>query len=316
MTVVNFKHFGSVEALQEKFGENWRYVGRAMPHFGLPGSPLGNPYRLDEKTDRKTAVELYKQYLWGRIKQRDPVVLQALQEIGEDTAVVCWCAPDACHGDVVVKAAAWLRENGNADRTDVPNQVPVIKVITLWQPWAQLMALGLKRFETRSWSTDYRGVLAIHAAKRSINWREVPIEAQDILAQHGYDQPGDFAYQAIVGAGNLTGCYKTPPGENGVAYYTADGKPAFGDVENPAVGSMASLDSYIIMPPPEPELYFGNYEPDRYAWHVPDLKPIQPLGCRGMQGLWTAPDELAQQIWARYQRAPSMTRLTAVKGVM
>lgn len=41
-----------------------------------------------------------------------------------------------------------------------------MKIITLWQPWASLIALNLKQYETRSWSTKYRGKIAIHAAKR------------------------------------------------------------------------------------------------------------------------------------------------------
>lgn len=41
-----------------------------------------------------------------------------------------------------------------------------MKALTLWQPWASLMALGVKWIETRSWSTSYRGWLAIHAAAR------------------------------------------------------------------------------------------------------------------------------------------------------
>ncbi|MEZ7793182.1 ASCH domain-containing protein [Niallia circulans] len=33
------------------------------------------------------------------------------------------------------------------------------------QPWATLIALGGKEFETRSWQTKYLGKLAIHAGK-------------------------------------------------------------------------------------------------------------------------------------------------------
>jgi hypothetical protein len=40
-----------------------------------------------------------------------------------------------------------------------------MKVLTLTQPWATLVALGRKKIETRSWPTNYRGPLAIHAAK-------------------------------------------------------------------------------------------------------------------------------------------------------
>ena len=38
-----------------------------------------------------------------------------------------------------------------------------MKALTLHQPWASLVALGVKTIETRSWKTDYRGPLAIHA---------------------------------------------------------------------------------------------------------------------------------------------------------
>src|SRR5262245_40552891 len=40
-----------------------------------------------------------------------------------------------------------------------------MKALTLTQPWATLVAIGAKRIETRSWNTNYRGPLAIHAAK-------------------------------------------------------------------------------------------------------------------------------------------------------
>ncbi|TRU31740.1 MAG: ASCH domain-containing protein [Microcystis aeruginosa Ma_QC_B_20070730_S2] len=43
-----------------------------------------------------------------------------------------------------------------------------MKAISLWQPWASLVANGLKLYETRGWPTKYRGVLAIHAAKRPL----------------------------------------------------------------------------------------------------------------------------------------------------
>ena len=38
-----------------------------------------------------------------------------------------------------------------------------MKVITVRPPWADAIACGAKRFETRSWPTSYRGALAIHA---------------------------------------------------------------------------------------------------------------------------------------------------------
>lgn len=38
-----------------------------------------------------------------------------------------------------------------------------MKVITLKQPWATLVAEGIKRYEFRSWKTNYRGKVLIHA---------------------------------------------------------------------------------------------------------------------------------------------------------
>lgn len=40
-----------------------------------------------------------------------------------------------------------------------------MKALTISQPWASLIASGEKFIENRTWSTDYRGQLAIHAGK-------------------------------------------------------------------------------------------------------------------------------------------------------
>lgn len=41
-----------------------------------------------------------------------------------------------------------------------------MKAISLWQPFASAIPYGFKHIETRHWSTNYRGELAIHAAKK------------------------------------------------------------------------------------------------------------------------------------------------------
>lgn len=40
-----------------------------------------------------------------------------------------------------------------------------MKVITIKQPWATLIAKGLKEYEFRTWKTYYRGDILIHAGK-------------------------------------------------------------------------------------------------------------------------------------------------------
>ena len=40
-----------------------------------------------------------------------------------------------------------------------------MKVITIKQPWASLIANGFKEYEFRTWKTKYRGEILIHAGK-------------------------------------------------------------------------------------------------------------------------------------------------------
>ena len=40
-----------------------------------------------------------------------------------------------------------------------------MKVITIKQPWATLIAKGYKEYEFRTWKTKYRGEILIHAGK-------------------------------------------------------------------------------------------------------------------------------------------------------
>jgi hypothetical protein len=41
-----------------------------------------------------------------------------------------------------------------------------MRALSLWQPWASLIADGRKKIETRHWEMTWRGPLAIHAAKK------------------------------------------------------------------------------------------------------------------------------------------------------
>jgi Sigma-70, region 4 len=42
--------------------------------------------------------------------------------------------------------------------------LPARMALSLWEPWATLWAAGVKKYETRSWATAYRGEILIHAA--------------------------------------------------------------------------------------------------------------------------------------------------------
>jgi hypothetical protein len=51
-----------------------------------------------------------------------------------------------------------------------------MKALTVWQPWASLIIIGAKPYEFRGWQPPRWLIgqrLAIHAAARKIDWREV-----------------------------------------------------------------------------------------------------------------------------------------------
>lgn len=136
-----------------------------------------------------------------------------------------------------------------------------MKILSLWEPWATLMAIGAKRIETRSWRTEYRGWLAIHAAKAGMPDAEA-IRTNDKafrLALAGES----FAPGCIVALVWLERCYPTKH-----------------------------------CAPPRQEEAFGNFGPNRYAWVTSSLHRLQrPLPFRGAQGLRTLPIAIERRVW-------------------
>ena len=77
-----------------------------------------------------------------------------------------------------------------------------MKVLTLRQPWATLVAEGIKKYEFRSWKTKYRGDLLIHAGKG------IDKEAMKRLAKY---LPAELPYGKILGKVTLVDCIKMSP---------------------------------------------------------------------------------------------------------
>ena len=44
-------------------------------------------------------------------------------------------------------------------------EICIMKVITIKQPFATLIAAGIKEYEFRTWKTKYRGEILIHTGK-------------------------------------------------------------------------------------------------------------------------------------------------------
>lgn len=48
-----------------------------------------------------------------------------------------------------------------------PNKTNIMKVLSIKQPWAFLLASGIKDVENRVWKTKYRGMVLIHSPKKT-----------------------------------------------------------------------------------------------------------------------------------------------------
>lgn len=88
-----------------------------------------------------------------------------------------------------------------------------MRAISLWQPWAGLIATGHKTIETRTWSTNVRGELLIHAAKKKFNWTawysikaNIPGFASLFMFENIYQ-----AYGKILCKVNLVDCVPWEP---------------------------------------------------------------------------------------------------------
>lgn len=133
-----------------------------------------------------------------------------------------------------------------------------MRAISLHQPWASLVAHGLKRFETRSWTTSYRGPLAIHAAKRKVVIDELNAIIEEALYDAGYRYLPQLPYGCIVCTCELVAVCST----NNVKHL-----PAFKQIA-------------------ETELYFGDYSPGRFAWQLDNVQIVDNIPARGSQGFW------------------------------
>jgi len=77
-----------------------------------------------------------------------------------------------------------------------------MRALSLTQPWATAVARELKRWETRSWPTHFRGEVCIHAAKGFPGWAKEFAREENLT---------DLPLGAIVCVATLTECRQTTP---------------------------------------------------------------------------------------------------------
>jgi len=134
----------------------------------------------------------------------------------------------------------------------------LIKSLTLHQPWASFMALGLKRNETRSWKANYHGPLAIHAALRKPKIGD-HIPCFDLAIQT-IGQPMNWQYGKILCVVDLEGWLYIPD-----------------KLEQKEIVEMLTY----------PESILGDYSLGRYVWQTKMIQVFdEPIPAKGKQGLW------------------------------
>jgi hypothetical protein len=142
------------------------------------------------------------------------------------------------------------------------------------------MAMQLKWIETRGWATDYRGPVAIHAAKKD-------------------DLELRIWWETRIGADPET---EFEPRRRRLASFRAAGIPGYDELPR---GMIVAVGLLLECRPTEEvihsglvsleEAVWGNYAPGRYGWIFSRMVMLsEPIPFRGALGLfdWPAPAEI------------------------
>lgn len=124
-----------------------------------------------------------------------------------------------------------------------------MKVITIKQPFASLIAAGLKEYEFRTWKTNYRGEILIHAGKGIDKESMKKFEALKL----------NYPTGCIIARANLTDC--VPITE--------------------AVKTELREKNFLV--------YSGtteNQDWSGYGFKLENAEVIKPIFANGMLGLW------------------------------
>lgn len=127
-----------------------------------------------------------------------------------------------------------------------------MKVLTIKEPYATLIKEQIKSIETRSWKTNYRGEIYIHASKPKIEKKVLDNKELMNLCKNLTFNQGN-----IICKGNLVDCI----------YMTEE-----------FINDIKENNKF--------EFICGHYEVGRYAWIIKDIETIKPLPAKGKLGIW------------------------------
>jgi hypothetical protein len=151
---------------------------------------------------------------------------------------------------------------------------PVIKAITIWQPWASLIAIGAKPYEFRSWAAPaslHGRRIAIHAGARPVRRDEV---SELLIRLHG-DEAWTTCLKPEL-AIPLLERIRTSPGcvaRSAVVCTAILRQPKRGfDIVGEFGGQLNDSD---------------RAEHCNWAWPLTDIQPVVPaVDVKGAQGFW------------------------------
>lgn len=154
-----------------------------------------------------------------------------------------------------------------------------MKLISIWEPWSTLVAIGAKLNETRSWSTQYRGWLAIQASATGLSKREM------------WDTLDDPFFREALGITTL------PPMQS------ATPKFHLGCIL--AVVKLVDCVSTerIAASLSDREFAFGDYAAGRYAWVTSNrFRLPEPIPYKAHQGLCEVDAQTVNAIREQFRR--------------
>lgn len=122
-----------------------------------------------------------------------------------------------------------------------------VKVLTIKEPWASLIINGYKKYEFRSWKTNYRGKILIHAG--------MSLECEMLERFKDYDL--NCVKGAIIGEADIVDCIKVTEEFN---------------------KELRCID---------PTIYGRSNHVETYAWKLENIiKYEAPIYVKGKLGLW------------------------------
>ena len=158
----------------------------------------------------------------------------------------------------------------------------MVRAVTLYQPWASLIAAERKRFETRSWPVPQKLIgarVAIHAGK-TVDW-----EAAERFGYKASSLPSEMPRGVVVCTARIYDSIRIVS-DDAVSELERD---FHHDNGYPRDQRFYGLSSTLMLPEPIPYTRddYGDYAPGRYAWELQGIELVDPpVPATGHQGFW------------------------------